>query len=65
MNYIVWTTFLVYLFTIDVEGIRFHLNPNKQKCLRDEVQAHQLAVIEFEIAEQPGHQIDFIVCILC
>lgn len=61
MNYYVWTTFVVYLFAIDVHGIRFHMQPNKQKCLKDEVQAHQLVVIEFEIAEQQAHQIHFVV----
>lgn len=52
---------MAYLCTIYVEGVRFNMQPNKQKCLKDEVQAHQLVVIEFEIGEQPGHQIDFIV----
>lgn len=61
MNYHFWTIFVAYLCTIYVEGVRFNMQPNKQKCLKDEVQAHQLVVIEFEIAEQPGHQIDFIV----
>lgn len=39
----------------------FNLEPNTQKCLRDEMQAHQLVLGEYEITDAPGQKIDYVV----
>lgn len=41
----------------------FNLKPNTQKCLKDEVQAHQLIVIEFVVSDIPGQQVDYMVSV--
>lgn len=45
-------------------AISFYVEPNMQKCLRDQAQAHQLIVMEFDVTEIPGQQIDYVVRIL-
>lgn len=50
---------LVLFFGHNVYGIRYTHLPNTQKCFRDEVQAHQLTVIEFEVSDVPGQRIDY------
>jgi len=58
----VWKNFLwLCVLAIKVNGIMFHLEANSQKCLKDEVQAHQLIVIEFVVSNAPHHQIDYVV----
>jgi len=43
---------------LEVEGIRFNLQPNTQKCLRDEMNANMLVVGEYEVSQAPGQVID-------
>lgn len=42
-----------------IGAIRFHLSPNSQKCLKDEMQANQLIVGEYEISGAPGQIVDY------
>ncbi|KAJ6636787.1 Transmembrane emp24 domain-containing protein bai [Pseudolycoriella hygida] len=56
------------LFTIIIgvcgsftSAIMFNLEPNTQKCLRDEMQAHQLVLGEYEISDAPGQKIDYVI----
>lgn len=57
--------FLVLLGIICVlenaSGVMFYLNPNMQKCLRDEMQAKQLVIGEYEVTDVPGQRVDYIV----
>lgn len=39
----------------------FNLVPNSQKCLRDEMQAHQLIVGEYEVSDAPNQHIHYVV----
>lgn len=55
---------ILCLIAYHANAVMFYLDPNTQKCLRDQVQAHQLVVMEFEVSDAPGHQIDYVVCIL-
>lgn len=55
----------VALLASCVQGIRFNLDPNTQKCLRDEMQAHQLVLGDYEISEAPGQTIDYVVSLYC
>ncbi|KAH8358962.1 hypothetical protein KR093_003579 [Drosophila rubida] len=56
--------FLVF-FTIvgciwPLEGVMFHLTPNTQKCLKEDIQANQLVMGEYEVSDLPGQVIDYI-----
>lgn len=42
-------------------GIRFTLQPNTHKCFMDEVQAHQLVVLDIERSDAPSQRIDYVV----
>lgn len=55
------TIFILCLIAYQANAISFYLDPNGVKCLRDQVQAHQLIVMEFEITDVPGQQIDYVV----
>ena len=41
----------------------FHLTPNTQKCLKEDIQANQLVMGEYEVSDVPGQVIDYIVSI--
>jgi len=59
MDYCLWSILLVFLFGHNVYGIQYTHHPNTQKCFKDEVQAHQLTVLEFEVSDVPGQRIDY------
>ncbi|XP_031632975.1 transmembrane emp24 domain-containing protein bai [Contarinia nasturtii] len=60
MDYALWSVLLVFLFGHNnVYGIRYTHLPNTIKCFKDETQAHQLTVIEFEVSDAPGQRIDY------
>lgn len=44
-------------------AIMFKLEPNTQKCLRDELHANQLVLGDYEVTDVPGQQIDYVVCV--
>ncbi|XP_055378327.1 transmembrane emp24 domain-containing protein bai [Condylostylus longicornis] len=55
--------FLTCVFVCLVEGIKFNLYPNTQKCLKEDMQANQLIVGEFEVTavpESPEQTVDYI-----
>lgn len=62
MASIYYLTFVLCLIAYHANAVNFYLEPNTQKCLRDQVQAHQLVVMEFEVQDAPGQQIDYVVC---
>lgn len=39
----------------------FKLTPNTQKCLKEDIQANQLVIGEYEVSDVPGQVIDYIV----
>ena len=41
------------------EGIRFDLQPNSRKCLKEEMRKNLLAVGEYEVSSLPGTNVDF------
>lgn len=45
------------------QAIMFNLNPNTQKCLKEEMQAHQIIAGEFEVSSAPGQKIDYVVSV--
>ncbi|KAL1512490.1 hypothetical protein ABEB36_002074 [Hypothenemus hampei] len=48
-------------FVLTVNCISFNLEPNSQKCLKEELQGNVPVIGEFEVSEQPGQRIDYIV----
>lgn len=42
-------------------AVMFHLPPNTQKCLKEDIQANQLVMGEYEVSDVPGQIIDYIV----
>ena len=54
---------LVFLTCLSlVDSIMFHLHPNMQKCLREELKKDVLVVGEFEVSDAPGQRVDYVVC---
>ncbi|EDW84883.1 uncharacterized protein Dwil_GK14360 [Drosophila willistoni] len=43
------------------QSVMFHLTPNTQKCLKEDIQANQMVMGEYEVSDVPGQVIDFIV----
>lgn len=52
-------TILGYIYPL--HGVMFHLTPNTQKCLKEDIQANQLVMGEYEVSDVPGQIIDYIV----
>ncbi|XP_044730196.1 transmembrane emp24 domain-containing protein bai [Chrysoperla carnea] len=46
---------------IQVQGIMFYLEPNAQKCLKEELHAHILVSGEYDVTEVAGQKIDYVV----
>lgn len=44
-----------------VYGIRFYLEPNSAKCLKDEVQANVAVAGEYEVSVTPAVKTEYIV----
>jgi len=49
------------LLIADVQCLMWYLEPNAQKCLREEVQADVLVTGEYEVSEAPGQRVDYII----
>lgn len=57
--------YLCVLFAViyTADCIMWNLEPNTQKCLKEELQKNVLITGEFEVSEAPGQKIDYVVCI--
>ncbi|XP_017123997.1 transmembrane emp24 domain-containing protein bai [Drosophila elegans] len=56
-------TFIVCLLMASVwssHAVMFKLSPNTQKCLKEDIQANQLVMGEYEVSDVPGQIIDYI-----
>ncbi|CAG9807001.1 unnamed protein product [Chironomus riparius] len=49
----------LFCLFVNVRAIRFNLQPNTQKCLRDELNANMLVVGEYEVTAAPGQIVDY------
>ncbi|KAF7273945.1 transmembrane emp24 domain-containing protein bai [Rhynchophorus ferrugineus] len=57
-----WTVSLCFIsFILSVQSIMWNLAPNTQKCLKEELQGNVLVLVDFEVSEQPGQTVDYIV----
>ncbi|XP_063235575.1 transmembrane emp24 domain-containing protein bai [Bacillus rossius redtenbacheri] len=52
---------VVSFLATNIEGIMWKLEPNTQKCLKEELQSNVLVTGEFEVSEAPGQKVDYIV----
>lgn len=52
--------FVTYLLCY-VECIMFHLPPNSQKCLREELRQNVLITGEYEVSDALGQRVDYVV----
>lgn len=53
---------VVAVAAVGVEGIMFHLQPNTQKCFKEEIHKNVLVSGEYEVQEAPGQKVDIQVC---
>jgi len=52
---------LVVYVTGQASGLIFYLEPNTDKCLRDEVHKDILVTGDYSVGEAPGHKINILV----
>lgn len=50
---------LITLWIEETRSIRFDLQPNSRKCLKEEMRKNLLAVGEYEVSSLPGTNVDF------
>lgn len=62
-SYLLVLLAICLLFVSGVQCIIFHLQPNGQKCLTEDIQANQLVMGEYEASIVPGQQISYIVSV--
>jgi len=57
------STFLLLVLSIllGVDGIMFHLHPNMQKCLKEELQVDVFMSGEYDVTDAPGQKVDYVV----
>lgn len=57
-----WYSFCIVLsYVVIAKGIMWNLEPNTQKCLKEELQQNIPVTGEFEVSEAVGQTIDYIV----
>lgn len=55
-------TALLLLFGVyHSQAIMFQLQPNLQKCLKDDMQGNQIVAGEYEVTGAPGQKINYVV----
>lgn len=59
MNVLALIFFVLATVTVDVKCIMFKLEPNAQKCLKEELQSNVLVSGDYEISEVPGQKVDY------
>ena len=55
------TLLALILLIADVQCLMFNLEPNGNKCLKEEVQANVIVTGEYEVSDAPGQHVDYIV----
>lgn len=52
---------LIALVIVCVDGIMWKLQPNAQKCLKEELQSDVLVTGDYEVQDAPGQKVDYVV----
>ncbi|XP_030557501.1 transmembrane emp24 domain-containing protein bai [Drosophila novamexicana] len=57
---VLYVIFAIFGYIWPIHSVMFHLTPNTQKCLKEDIQANQLVMGEYEVSDVPGQVIDYI-----
>jgi len=52
---------VIALLIVSVDGIMWKLQPNSQKCLKEELQSDVLVTGDYEVQDAPGQKVDYVV----
>lgn len=52
---------VIALLIVSVEGIMWKLQPNAQKCLKEELQSDVLVTGDYEVQDAPGQKVNYVV----
>lgn len=52
---------VIFSLVVTCNCIMWHMEPNTQKCLREELQHNVPVTGEYEVSEAPGQRIDYVV----
>lgn len=52
---------VIALLIVSVDGIMWKLQPNAQKCLKEELQSDVLVTGDYEVQDAPGQKVDYVV----
>lgn len=58
MGRVTWVMTIFGVLVAAADGVMFHLQPNTQKCLREEIHKDVLVSGEYEVQESPGQRVD-------
>jgi hypothetical protein len=64
MDFTAVVVVIISVFVVNVNGIMWKLQPNVQKCLKEELQSDVLVTGDYEVQDAPGQKVDYIVCTL-
>jgi hypothetical protein len=53
---------VIALLIVSVDGIMWKLQPNAQKCLKEELQSDVLVTGDYEVQDASGQKVDYVVC---
>lgn len=56
-----YVALLCALLFVTVDALRFHLQPNARKCLKDEIHKDVVVAGEYELSDAPGQRVDITV----
>jgi hypothetical protein len=64
MDFTAVVVVIISVFVVNVNGIMWKLQPNVQKCLKEELQSDVLVTGDYEVQDAPGQKVDYVVCTL-
>jgi hypothetical protein len=62
MDFTAVVVVIISVFVVNVNGIMWKLQPNVQKCLKEELQSDVLVTGDYEVQDAPGQKVDYVVC---
>jgi hypothetical protein len=62
MDFTALVVVVISVFVFNVDGIMWKLQPNVQKCLKEELQSDVLVTGDYEVQDAPGQKVDYVVC---
>lgn len=62
LNLIVNLMFIICLMPLSIQCLRFHLQPNTKRCLKEEMRKDVLVTGDYQLSDSPGVRTDLLVC---